>query len=71
MSTKKRYHTREKGHDTAEYILQIRRTLSHYGEVILQCRNQLDLTSPQNRGSNCRCGWTDRREFHSCGPLSL
>ena len=55
MSIKKRYHTRKKGCDTAEYILQIRRTLARYGEVAPQCGNQLDLISPQNRGSN-RCG---------------
>ena len=65
MSIKKRYHSRAEGYDTAEYILQIRRTLAHYGESAPQCRNRLDLTSPQNRGSNRCCGWTDRREFHS------
>ena len=44
--------------------------LPHYSEVAPQCGNRLDLTSPQNKGSN-RCGWTDKRGFHSCAPLSL
>ena len=66
---RKRYHTYKRGYDTAKSVLHIG-TLSHYGEANPQCRNRLDLISPQRVGAS-PCGETGRRGFHSCAPKSV